>query len=117
MNAPIKEKDLYNYKATLVRIVDADTIEADVQLGFYMTARLKMRLLGINAPEHNTVEGKDAITWLAGVLPIGHEIILDVYKVPEKYGRWLAKVTYNGLNVNEELVKTGHAVEYWGGKR
>lgn len=108
----IKEKNLHNYKATLVRIVDADTIEVDVQLGFYMTLRTKIRLLGIDAPERFTDEGKAATAWLANYIPLGHEILLDVFKGPEKYGRWLAYVTYNGVNVNEALVKSGHAVEY-----
>jgi len=115
--SPIKEDKLYNYKATLVKITDADTIEADIQLGFYITFRAKIRLMGINAPEKNTDSGKEAIKWLTAYLPLGHEITLEVYKVPEKYGRWLAYVTYNGANVNEELIKSGHAVEYWGGKR
>ena len=113
----IKETNLYNYKATLVRIVDADTIEADIQLGFYMTFRSKIRLLGIDAPERYTEDGKAATAWLTNYIPLGHEITLDVFKVAEKYGRWLAYVTYNGVNVNEELVKTGHAVPYDGGKR
>ena len=113
----VKEIDLYNYKATLVRIIDADTIEADIQLGFYMTYRSKIRLLGINAPERYTEDGKAATAWLANYIPLGHEIKLDVFKAAEKYGRWLAYVIYNGVNVNEELVKQGHAVEYDGGKR
>jgi micrococcal nuclease len=106
----LKETNLYNYKATLVKIVDADTIEVDIQLGFYINFRAKIRLAGINAPEKNTEDGKEAIKWLTNYVPLGHEITLSVY-------RWLATVTYNGNNVNQELVKSGHAVEYWGGKR
>jgi len=113
----IKEKDLYNYKASLVRIIDADTIEVDINLGFFMTYRTKVRLLGIDAPERYTEDGKAATAWLTKYIPLGHEVTLDVFKGAEKYGRWLAYVTYNGVNVNEELVKTGHAVEYDGGKR
>jgi len=113
----IKKTGLYEYDATLVRIIDADTIEADIVLGFYVTYRAKVRLLGINAPEKNTDSGKEAIKWLTDYLPIGHEITLDVFKTPERYGRWLATVTYNGANVNEELIKSGNAVPYWGGKR
>ena len=111
------QANLYNYKATVTRIIDGDTIECTVELGFFITYSATVRLLGINAPEKNTDDGKKALDWLKQNLIEGHEVKLSVYKAPEKYGRWLAIVTYNGVDINQELVKTGHAVEYWGGKR
>lgn len=113
----IKETNLYNYKGNVIRLIDADTVLVDIQLGFYLTYQTKIRLLGINAPEKNTKEGKKAIEWLEKTLPLNQEITLEVYKAPEKYGRWLAYITYNGLNINQELIKSGNAVEYYGGKR
>ena len=113
----IKETNLYNYKAKVENIVDADTIDVTLDLGFkvYMGARL--RLAGIDAPEMKTQEGKDAKAWLEAQLPIGHEVTLSIYKAKEKWGRYLAYVTYNGTNMNELLLKNGHAVPYDGGKR
>lgn len=113
----IKEKNLHNYKATLIRLIDADTAEFNIQLGFYINFKAKIRLIGINAPEKNTPEGRAALEWLRSTLPEGHEVVIDVYKAPEKYGRWMGIVIYNGVNINQELVKSGHAVEYWGEKR
>ena len=113
----LKETKLYNYKATVERIIDADTVEFTIDVGFKTYMRMNMRLAGIDAPEMRTQEGKDAKVWLEGQLPIGHEVTLDVFKVADKYGRYLAYVTYNGTNMNQELIKNGHAVEYFGGKK
>jgi len=117
MDKPIKRRELYNYTATVERIIDADTVEFTIDVGFKTYMRMNMRLAGIDAPEMKTQEGKDAKAWLEGQLPIGHEVTLSVYKVADKYGRYLAYVTYNGTDMNQELIKNGHAVEYWGGKR
>jgi len=113
-----KDKDLYNYKATIERIIDADTVVANISVGFNIYNVVKLRLLGINAPEKNTVEGKDAIKWLSENLPIGEEVKISTYKdSTDKFGRILAIVTYLDMDMNQELIKSGHAVEYWGGKR
>lgn len=113
----LKEDKLYNYKARVERIVDADTAEFTIDLGFKTYMRMNMRFAGIDAPEMSTEEGKVAKAWLVEQLPVGHEVTLSVYKVADKYGRYLAYITYNGQNINEELIKSGHAVEYHGGKR
>ena len=113
----IKETNLYNYKAKVEKIVDADTIDVTLDLGFKVYMGTRLRLAGIDAPEMKTQEGKDAKAWLEAQLPVGHEVTLSIYKTKEKYGRYLAYVTYNGTNMNEALLKSGHAVEYWGGKR
>lgn len=113
----IKETSLYNYRATVERVIDADTVEFTVDVGFKTYMRMNMRLAGINAPEIGTDEGKAAKRWLESKLPVGHTVTLSVFKVADKYGRYLAYVDYNGTDMNQELIKSGHAVEYFGGKR
>lgn len=50
--------DLYTYRATCVRVIDGDTLELDVDLGFGVTKRDKFRLLGIDTPEtHGRAKG------------------------------------------------------------
>ncbi len=61
----------YQYQAKLVRIIDGDTVECDIDLGFYMTARMPVRLAHINAPEHNEVGGKEATEHLKTLLGDG----------------------------------------------
>ena len=114
----IKETNLYNYKATVERLVDADTVDVSIDLGFDIHHKTRLRLMGIDAPERFTDEGKAATAWLAQQLPIGHEVTVSTFKDKAgKFGRILAIITYNGLDMNQELVKNGHAVEYDGGKR
>lgn len=108
---------MYEYRATLISVVDGDTIHADVDLGCDIHTRLTLRLAGINAPEKGTAEGKAAAAWLSTHLPITGMIIRTVKDRREKYGRYLAHVFVNGVSVNEEIVAAGHAVPYDGGPR
>lgn len=52
---------MWTYRAALVRVIDGDTYELDIDLGFHVTMREHVRLLGIDCPEHGTPEG-DAAT-------------------------------------------------------
>ena len=45
---------MYNYNATCVRVIDGDTIDADIDLGFSVKIKKRIRLAGINAPESRT---------------------------------------------------------------
>lgn len=108
----------YEYTAKVIRIVDADTIWLDVDLGFDVRRKDSFRLAGINAPEVSTVEGKAARDWLVDLLKPGDEVVVRTQKDHrEKYGRYLAVIVSRGRNLNDDLVKTGHAVLYDGGKR
>jgi micrococcal nuclease len=109
----MNKKD-YLYNAILVRIIDGDTIECDIDLGFQITQRMPVRLAHINAPEHNTPEGKLATLYIAGLLT--HDLVLKTYKPHDKYGRYLAEVYLpDGTYVNELMISSGNAVAYEGG--
>ena len=109
---------LYTYRATVTNIVDGDTADFRIDCGFKVYHDLRVRFLGINAPEKRTQEGKDAKVWLEAQIPVGTQVILETKKdEKEKYGRYLATVYLGELDINQELVKSGHAVEYHGGKR
>lgn len=95
---------MYQYSAKVIRVVDGDTIDAEVDLGFKMFYRTRFRLFGINTPERTLrsmlqVEGKD----------ISIKTLKDK---TGKYGRYLAIVTAGAVNINEELVKLGLAEVY-----
>ena len=111
---------MYQYRASVVRIVDGDTLECDADLGFNITLRLRIRLLGINAPELNTPEGKLSKSYVVGVInTLGRVVLLDTVKVDKFGGRWDAKVTLSDNSVlNELMVTSGHAVvkEYSDGR-
>ena len=124
---------IYIYKAELVRVVDGDTVDLDIDLGFDTSRKERFRLYGIDAPEMNTPEGKEAKAWLIGVLgPYGaiyvQTIQLSTKAKRDKYGRFLA-VLYDDLgdiraklppktlaleSINSQMIEAGHAKErYW----
>lgn len=101
----------YNYNATIVKIIDGDTIKLDVDVGFKMTFRDNFRLLRIDAPE---VRRKECCEWLKKEVPIGSTVSIATHK-PGKYGRWLCEIFYvdsdgDSRNLNDMLVKHGFAV-------
>lgn len=109
---------LYTYQATVLKIVDGDTADFKIDCGFSIYHDLKVRLAGINAPEKNTQAGKDAKAWLEAQIPVGTSVVIKTQKdKQEKYGRYLGVILLGDLDINQELVKNGHAVPYDGGKR
>ncbi len=109
---------MYEYKATLDRVVDGDTVDIHIDLGFTITTKQRVRLSGLNAPEHNTEAGQKTIAyvkeWFDGH---DHEFIVRSRKPGggDKYGRYLAIILdTKGTSLNGDLCKSGHAV-LWDG--
>ena len=108
---------MYEYRATVVSVYDGDSATFDADLGFYVhLARLTVRLAGINAPElvKDTLPGIEARDFLRALIPVGSVVTLTTYKDrTEKYGRYLGViVNAEGIDVNDLMVSSGHAVVY-----
>ena len=89
----------YKYRARLVRCVDGDTADLDVDLGFYLTARIRCRLTGVNTPERGQANFKEATDILEDLIKqqsdaSGYFNIIT--GKTGKYGRWL--VVIDGVN-------------------
>lgn len=93
---------MYEYKAFVTRVVDGDTFDAEVQLGFGVMIRQRFRLFGVNAPEvrgDEREEGRLVKKFLQDAIE-GHEVIVRTFKnkqdkdKQEKYGRYLADVRF-----------------------
>jgi micrococcal nuclease len=116
----MKGNRVYEYQARLSRIIDADTIELDVDLGFRVSQRMIVRMWGIDAIERRHPKHKHAVEWLrfqlSGVSPLRIRTQKDKQ---EKYGRYLAEVFYSDdtLSINQQMIANGYAVAYEGGKR
>ncbi len=119
---------MYEYRATVASIYDADTVRLNVDLGFGIwTAKRAFRLAGIDAPELGTPEGLAARDHLRQMLPVGTPIVVITIKDQgDKYGRFLAWLYRRPedaapgmslLSVNEQLIEAGHARAYDGGPR
>ncbi len=116
---------MYKYKATVTRIVDGDTMDIDIDLGFKITTHQRIRLQGINTPETYSVK-KDSEEYLLGmkaknfvearIEANNNEILIDTEKDTGKYGRYIATVWLadSTVSLNDELVEKGLAerVEY-----
>ncbi len=111
---------LYMYRATLINVIDGDTIRAKLDLGFQTWTRQKLRLRGIDTPELWTRAGQVAKAFVVDRLENSSGIAVRTTR-PDKYGRYLADVFYstetedpaevaeNGRFLNGELVKEGMA--------
>lgn len=104
---------MYTYNAIITKVVDGDTIHAQVDLGFRTFMELDFRLKGINAPEMNTQAGKDAKAHIEVLLGDG-KVAIQSFKSPDKYGRWLAVIFNPSLvvSVNQTMIDDGFAVPY-----
>jgi micrococcal nuclease len=95
--------------ATVVRVIDADTIEMDLDLGWHLTLRRACRLLGLNAPEANTPEGKAATEFARSMLPAGTVVQFNSFRL-DKYGRPLGQIIGPQGDYGRALIMAGHAV-------
>jgi micrococcal nuclease len=102
----------YRYKAQVVKWVDGDTVDMLVDLGFYHFVKTRFRLYGIDTPERGDALWGEATTFAELMAPEGTEVVIDVYKSADKYGRWLVNIFVEGQSVNESLVSSGFAVPY-----
>lgn len=104
------------FNATLVKVVDGDTLSILVELPLNVYKLETIRLLDINSPERNTVEGKAAKSYVEELIG-DKSLVIDTDSITakrDKYGRLLAHVYLPQLNVSlsEQLVSAGHAVKY-----
>jgi micrococcal nuclease len=103
---------MYQYRAKILRVVDGDTVDCAVDLGFYMTATIRFRLANIDAPElrgPGKEAGKASKKYLEElVAQHGSDVVIRTSKT-EKYGRWLAEIQSGEKDLGSELVKSGHA--------
>lgn len=108
---------MYKYNALITNIVDGDTIDAIVDLGFHMQGKLRFRLLGIDTPELRStdlLEKADAQLAKNFVIEkcLNKRVIIESWK-GDKYGRWLAVVTLDdGTVLNDILIENGFAKQY-----
>jgi micrococcal nuclease len=112
---------MYEYKATVKRIIDGDSLVLDIDLGFYMFMNeTKIRLYGLDTPEMNSedpllrLQAVLATRYLYDNLPVGTKVIIKtVLDKREKYGRLLGTITTKeGLDINEGLLQNRLAISY-----
>ena len=113
---------MHEYKVKIRRIVDGDTIDVDIDLGFNMIlSKQRIRLYGIDTPESRTRDkeekfyGKLSAKFLKEQCKNNSEIFLKTYLDKKgKFGRILGELIVEGVNINKMMIEKYMAVEYHG---
>ena len=121
---------MYEYKAKVLRVVDGDTVDVDIDLGFGIWMhRERVRMMGIDTPESRTRDKVEKAFGLASkarlkeLLPIGSITVLktEIDKSGEdkkgKFGRILGDFIVDDRRATDILIEEGHAVAYFGGSK
>lgn len=120
---------MYEYKVEVIKVVDGDTIDVNIDLGFGMSYnKQRVRLMGIDTPESRTrdevekVYGKAAKNYLKQLLASGNVSLVSHDK--GKFGRILGElfvkdneghpVFETNISVNQAMIENHHAVAYHG---
>jgi endonuclease YncB( thermonuclease family) len=108
------------YPGKVINVHDGDTVALDIDLGFdHLIAgedwdgktRLSCRIYGINAPELNTPEGKDALAYAQTLLPLGTRVRVTSHgwdKYGGRFDGWI--ILPDGRDFGSAMIAAGHAV-------
>lgn len=119
---------MYEYRVKKVlKVVDGDTIDVDIDLGFNVSYTQRVRLAGIDTPESRTTDlkekalGLEVKEYLKHSLEGAEDIVIQTEKPDssEKYGRILGWLFINDeeISINEKMINDGYAWEYDGGTK
>jgi len=106
---------MYDYRVTdVIRVIDGDTVDLRIDIGFHLSAALRFRLRSIDTPERGAERWADAKTfaeqWFAAKM--GIEEVRAMTSKGDSFGRWLAHVYTRAGSLNEALLTAGLAVPY-----
>jgi len=112
---------MYLYRVKVDKVVDGDTIDCTIDLGFSIYHKVRVRLYGIDTPESRTrdpdekIRGKLAANFIKNKIKNSTKhAIATKLDAKGKFGRVLGVLLCDELNVNEQLIKDRLAVEYHG---
>ena len=120
---------MYEYKCNIIKIVDGDTVDVDLDLGFGVWLRdERVRIMGIDTPESRTSDKMEKIFGLAAKERLSSLLGADATLLSQvksngenmkgKFGRILGDFkTMNGDTITTKLMEEGHAVAYGGGSK
>ena len=118
---------MFDYNCKVTRVVDGDTIAVNIDLGFQIWHKARVRMLGIDTPESRTRRLDEKALGLASKARLKEmlkdkKVRIECAKEKGKFGRVLAIVWAmdkegNDVNCNDQLCVEGHARPYFGGKK
>ena len=114
---------MYEYNCKIVRIIDGDTVDVDIDLGFAVWLnKQRIRLFGVDTPESRTRDAEEkkfgilAKNFVKGRLPVGSMQILRTRMDDSrgKFGRILGEFVLEETTLNQLLIVTNNGVPYFG---
>ena len=113
---------MYEYGCKVTRVVDGDTVDVILDLGFSILHKCRVRLYGIDTPESRTrdkdekVRGKLASKFLQDAIDNGTKVVLrsKLKDSKGKYGRVLGEIIVDDINLNVSMIESYLAVAYFG---
>jgi micrococcal nuclease len=116
---------MYQYKAKVLKVLDGDTVDIDLDLGFNIVlASQRVRMAGIDTPESRTTNNEEKVRGqlskkkLAEKLPVGSWVRIETQKSDsndDKFGRILAVfIMEDGTSLNQWMIDNNYAVLYNG---
>jgi micrococcal nuclease len=112
----VEIESVYNFTAKVINVVDGDTIDVDIDLGFGIRKKTRLRLYGISVPEKSSSDPKekevaDKVREYLKSHIEGKTVEIQTLK---EYGRYFAIVYLQGLgSINQLMVDKGYAVPYF----
>ena len=113
---------MYEYACKVKRVVDGDTVDVILNLGFDIMYKSRVRLYGIDTPESRTrnldekARGKMAGAFLKNAIDTGEKVVIQT-KLKDsrgKFGRVLGNIIVDGININQLMIDNYHAAAYFG---
>jgi micrococcal nuclease len=116
---------MFEYNCKVKRIVDGDTLDAYIDLGFDVWVTKRIRFMGIDTPESRTRDkvekryGKGAKHRLVEILEANNNTFTVLSHGTGKFGRVLGELFVDAFaeSVNDKMIAEGHAVAYFGGSK
>lgn len=108
---------MFKYSGVVEKVVDGDTVDLSIDLGFDIWHKTRVRLIGVDTPEKWYDYGKVVKAYCTEQL-LGKKVQLSSTK-PDKYGRYLVEIIVDGIEgtFNQHLIDTGMAKAYFGAAR
>ena len=122
------DRDPYIYRIKEIhKVVDGDTIDASIDLGFDISLEKRIRLAGVDTPESRTTDlkekamGLESKEWLKKKLEGAKDILIktELPDSTEKYGRIIGHLYINSeaTSLNDQMIAEGYALAYDGGTK
>lgn len=112
-----------NFDCVILNWIDGDTVDVNVDLGFDLVLKRRVRVYGLNAPEIHSTDleekkaGLESKVYAEKLIPVG-SVVKIIDHGQEKFGRWLGTIEFGDhQDFAKTMIETGHGKAYFGGPR